>query len=486
MYFEHGFDTYDSLLEDYNKAVNTGDSLLITKRLKDLAGLEMYRGDYNMAFDRLWEAQIIADNNNYQKLLIPINRSIGILYDIFVKDSLAMYHFKEAIKIANRTKVSSEWMSNQQKSNYYSISNFWRTRANYKLAVQYLDSSRTVYGITKETPLVWADLGFCYLQLGNISAAKKFLYKAISNLERKKLTYNVPALMYLGELKMHEFQLDSALHYYRASLEYLELNQVHVNLKPALLEKISNIYIQQGNLPQGIAYLRASKNSFEKIFSTTGIQNKGLFEIKSKYKEHLDSQQRTIGSQQIIIEEKNTLVFRLIVILILITLLTIGSYITIRQRNKLHKLALVQQLDHQKSEEVIRIKTKELTANSLKMIELEESIRFLLDEIKELDKSKYAFLRKRFGKKQNHSWEEFNKRFVELNNKFQVELCAKYPDLTPSELKHCALIKLKLDNHEISKLLNISQQSLHTSRYRIRKKIGLESSANLTSFIDSL
>ena len=39
---------------------------------------------------------------------------------------------------------------------------------------------------------------------------------------------------------------------------------------------------------------------------------------------------------------------------------------------------------------------------------------------------------------------------------------------------------------EISKLLNITMDSLHKSRYRLRKKMGLEAGQILETFIDTI
>ena len=80
-------------------------------------------------------------------------------------------------------------------------------------------------------------------------------------------------------------------------------------------------------------------------------------------------------------------------------------------------------------------------------------------------------------------WNDFNRRFIEINNQFYAKLRQKHPDLTATELKHCALIKLNLDNLEMSKILNISLQSVHTSRYRIRKKLNLLQEENLSNYI---
>jgi len=62
----------------------------------------------------------------------------------------------------------------------------------------------------------------------------------------------------------------------------------------------------------------------------------------------------------------------------------------------------------------------------------------------------------------------------------------QHDSLTPTEEKHCELIKLKFDSKEMARLLNISVSSVHISRYRIRKKMRLERGDDLSNYIASI
>ncbi len=87
----------------------------------------------------------------------------------------------------------------------------------------------------------------------------------------------------------------------------------------------------------------------------------------------------------------------------------------------------------------------------------------------------------------NHrNWEEFEARFVSINQSFYRRLQEKFPQLSQRDLKLCALIKLNFSSKEMAKLLGISVESAHTSRYRLRKKLNLTREVNLTEFIASV
>ena len=73
----------------------------------------------------------------------------------------------------------------------------------------------------------------------------------------------------------------------------------------------------------------------------------------------------------------------------------------------------------------------------------------------------------------NKNWKEFEARFVEINSIFHKVLTDQFPNLTANELKLCALIKLNFSGKEMANLLGIGLESIHTLRYRLRKKMGL-------------
>lgn len=81
------------------------------------------------------------------------------------------------------------------------------------------------------------------------------------------------------------------------------------------------------------------------------------------------------------------------------------------------------------------------------------------------------------------NWERFEAHFDQVHKNFFKNLRAKYPQLTPKDQKLCAYLRMNLATKEIAPLLNISVRGVEISRYRLRKKLGLDSDTNLVSFI---
>jgi len=70
-----------------------------------------------------------------------------------------------------------------------------------------------------------------------------------------------------------------------------------------------------------------------------------------------------------------------------------------------------------------------------------------------------------------------------LSHEFYHRLNERFPVLTKSDIKLCSYIKLHMNNSQIAQLENIEPSSVKVSRYRLKKKLNLESSQDLDTFI---
>ena len=82
--------------------------------------------------------------------------------------------------------------------------------------------------------------------------------------------------------------------------------------------------------------------------------------------------------------------------------------------------------------------------------------------------------------------DNFQSSFDAVHNDFLKKLGEQYPQLTHKDKMLCAYIKMNLMSKEIAPLLNISVRGVEISRYRLRKKLGLDEKANLAEFLQKL
>ena len=81
-------------------------------------------------------------------------------------------------------------------------------------------------------------------------------------------------------------------------------------------------------------------------------------------------------------------------------------------------------------------------------------------------------------------WNVFIKLFNDINPNFNKYLINKCPEITESELRICNLIKMSFSTREIADILSITVRGVEQHRYRIRRKLNLQS--DLTIFVQSV
>lgn len=121
-------------------------------------------------------------------------------------------------------------------------------------------------------------------------------------------------------------------------------------------------------------------------------------------------------------------------------------------------------------------KIKEVISTVIKNHDVSDSspsFRHLIRLIREVEKS-------------DEDWDNFAMHFNNVNTDFFNKLKDNFPDLTPNELKLCAYLKMNLSSKEIAQLMNITIKAVEVGRYRLRKKLQLQSETNLYDFLMQL
>jgi ligand-binding sensor domain-containing protein/DNA-binding CsgD family transcriptional regulator len=157
--------------------------------------------------------------------------------------------------------------------------------------------------------------------------------------------------------------------------------------------------------------------------------------------------------------------------------------------------------------EIIRIKNenlqaemilrdKELANQAMNLIRKNEFLTTLKEELKNLEQNcndesmgeRILSVITRINREvdSNKQREVFESAFDEVHEDFLDRLKAKYPALTPAELRVCAFLKMNISTKEIAPLMNISVRGVEICRYRIRKKMGISRETNLTGLLIDL
>ncbi len=150
-------------------------------------------------------------------------------------------------------------------------------------------------------------------------------------------------------------------------------------------------------------------------------------------------------------------------------------------------------LTNEKLQSEISLKNTQLANNTMSIIRKNELLNEIQKELSiQIEELGQRVPRKYFAriiklidnsKKSDHDWEMFEKLFDQAHENFFQRLKAKFPDLTPSDLRLCAYLRLNLSSKEIAPLLNISVRGVEERRYRLRKRLGLLPTQNLVEYI---
>ena len=149
-------------------------------------------------------------------------------------------------------------------------------------------------------------------------------------------------------------------------------------------------------------------------------------------------------------------------------------------------------LKNEKLETEIDYKNKELANSTMHLISKNEFISKVKNQLNSIASHTSATTSKELRKiakdidrnlASDDDWEQFEIHFDQVHGDFSKKLKAAYPQLTNQDLKLCAFLKLNMSTKEIAQMLNITVRGVELSRYRLRKKLELDRSENLTDFI---
>lgn len=174
------------------------------------------------------------------------------------------------------------------------------------------------------------------------------------------------------------------------------------------------------------------------------------------------------------------------------------SILTIREKEEEHQREKEKSeneiilLRNEKLQGEVSHKNAELASTTMHLVQKSEMLQNIKKDLTDLSKEGDEAVKKRVKQIQrlitddvrlDKNWERFETHFDQVHANFFKNLRAKYPELTPKDQKLAAYLRMNLATKEIAPLLNISVRGVEISRYRLRKKLILDSEINLVSFI---
>ncbi len=396
---------------------------------------------------------------------------------------------------------------------FANLGHLYEKSGDYDSALYYNFKAREIYTTLQDS----VGLARVYDNIGSVYEDKEEYISARTNFEQA-FAINQKLGNYYGALINQNNIADTYRktdHYLKALAIYTDLlttakkqNQTY-QIKSAYRD-ISRTYFFLGDYSTGYRYLDSCYVLADQLAKQEIVR--GVEETRSVYS--LDQKEKEIEllrkTKQVDQLARNALI--IFTILFLVIAFLIYQQLRSRIKNERQLFEAEKKLDKARKEQLeseLRLKefyekkiaeelesmSKELTANALNIIRKNKLLGNVKGDLKTLNASTDKKVEKNIKKiintinysfQEDEEWKDFENMFQHVHTTFFEELNKKHPNLTSSEIRLCAMIRLNLNSGEMATLLGISTDSLRIARYRLRKKLSIARGSNLYSYVMSL
>ena len=331
-------------------------------------------------------------------------------------------------------------------------------------------------------------LGLFYYNLSDFETSIPYLIKSrnfLNNSFSDLITTDcLLAKSYIGLKKFN--QADSLLQKNLSFLMEIGVNSPAIKIK--VYEVMDNLYSSQSKKDQllsvkdSIINLKASISDNKLNNSILSLETSLL--LKEKQKE--------INDQRL---NYYYLIFALIITLILFSVFLISLRVRFNfQKEKNNRLALEREF----IDTELKNKELELLGTATYIEQRNNNLRNLRDNLNlATNNDSYKFKVNQFSTpkltkeldsiiKSRSSFDSFKNQFTKAFPDFFKKLLNLHPNLSPTDLRLCAYIKMNQTNQDIASINNLSTRTVESQRYRLRRKLNIDKQTDLFNYLTNL
>jgi hypothetical protein len=488
-----------------DEAVAANSKLQEGDYLQQIGLLFFHQGSYTQSIDFLLQAQKIFVQAKDGNRLARNRNELGTVYYYNEQADKALAQFNEALAFYRQHR-----MAHGLAQTYANIGHIYEKRQATKLAYRYqklaLTYSRTATDTISLTK-IYENLGSIFEDEACYDSAR-YYYEYALDLARK--THDeigqIEIVNNLGDVFRKTNNYQRGLEFSQQARQMAEQKGELYQLSAALRD-IAKTYRLMNRPDSAYEYIERSRNLTNDIYAREN--NRQIALLQTLYEvERKDSEITQLNAQKQI---DALIIGGTVVVLVLIGVL--GAVVISRQRLKIqnerainqqnqeifrtqHELIQAElknkQLEEENLKSQLELKSKELTAHTLQIIQKNQVLEELKDDLNAILKDDKRDQKKQLRQlaqkivlsfNQDKYWDDFRNIFDQVHPYFFNRLTQQFPDLTATDLRLIALLKMNIASTDIATLLGISSDSLRVARYRLRKKIGLAEGESLSAFI---
>ena len=430
-----------------------------------------------------------------------INISLGEIYIALYNYSKARYYLNRSLDFSVKTKNLRIKAKSLQL-----IGACWEKQENPQKALAFQRQSLAVYETLKDAvgeASVNESIGSVYEDLGDFKKAYLYFEKAYVYFKAVGDERQVNALNNLSDIYRKTGDYTTAL---TKTYQALNLAQNYANTHQitSAYKDLSKTYALIGDFENAHRFLlKYEKLKEDQFYSQNFSQLNALQTI-------FDTRENE--AQIALLQEQNkTSKARLLALSLLVFTLIASGIIVFYLKKKKRQAALDLQLYKQRAleaeletraekarnlESEIQLKTATLSKYSLTIAQKNKVIEDVSGTLQKLSSRKRMDLPAKINEiaqdlevhlKEDNEWDQFMLLFEEIHPGFVTNLNEKsLQKLTATELRLCLLLRLNLSSKEIASILRITPDSVRVARYRLRKKLPIETQEELAGFMLNL
>ncbi len=377
--------------------------------------------------------------------------------------------FRNAIKFFNEALATKQAKFEKVISMYNTIGMCYQKMKIYDSSLLYfklameksVDAHEEVWG-----GIISGNIGITYYQQGRYSEAVPLLKQnidiSVRNKERKNALSSIYLLtdiyLRLKDTKLAEetiqkaSQIDTDGHFSR---DY--------SLTAQKFKMRSKLFAARGDMK--LAYMYSDSESWAKdLFHDEEMENN-----LTKAREKEEYVARKFEAERIESERFRQVLIRNSLICLTILLSVISILFINRQRLKQKKMAA--------EFRTAEAELNEATAKLINFRQMAEEKDELIGQLKKTEKEQdNAEARAQLENSvllTDEQWDNFRRLFEKVHKGFFIKLNKKIPDLTATEERFLALVKLNLSAKEMAAMLGVSPNTIRNYKYRLRKKMNV-------------
>ncbi|MDP1620698.1 MAG: tetratricopeptide repeat protein [Bacteroidales bacterium] len=439
-------------------------------------------GDFDNSSRLYFENLKIYEKLNEQRLVAGTLGNIGVDFVEQGNYLKALEYINKALRIG--LEINDKTIITDQYNNLASI--YHNGIQDYPKALEFYSKSLEIAVKIEDFQLQglnMLDIGHVYMKTNNHDSSFVYFIRSLEIFQK----LNNRVLMADSYIALGTWYFRKPDHKKSKELAMLGFNiGKEFNKLQTLYESsdlLYNIYLAEKDSSDAFNYYISKTNAQD---SLNARQNKmELFRLEFQYN------QEKLVKEQKIRQLKFYLLFGFIILGLFSGLVIIFLFYS-RQKIKIKNTLL----EKEKVESDLRFKSKELSINLMALLKKNEMISEISQKLSNLERNSSQDDLQGFLSKLNHEikqnsddrlWHEFSLQFKETNSEFYDKLLKQFPDLSQSELKLCAYLRLNMTTKEIADLTGQSTETLGKARYRLRKKFGLTNSeSNLMTFLTQI